>query len=308
VNVALDLPARARVEPARDGDPAIRLVSEDRGVEERHASLAALRERLAGGTGALRILARAVDAVAPEGGFTLTTAAESPAGAGLGGSSALLATVLGTLFEAAGRAQEPERIRVLAQDLEAAVLRGATGYQDYYPPLLGGCLALEGRPGGVAVERLDVDLGALERRLRLVYTGAPHHSGMTNWGTLKAYFDGEEPTIRGIHEIADVAHEVRARLAEGDLDGALRAVVDEGSVRVRLAPGVSTPAIEALDRAVRAAGALGTKVMGAGGGGCVLVVLEDGPEPAGLAAALRAGGGREIPVRLTRRGLVVEDA
>jgi D-glycero-alpha-D-manno-heptose-7-phosphate kinase len=245
-----------------------------------------------------------VDAVAPAGGFTLTTEAASPVGAGLGGSSALLAAVLAALFAADGRPEQPERLRALAQDLEAWVLRGPTGYQDYYPPLLGGCLALEGRPGGIDVRRLPVDLARLGRRLRLVYTGAPHESGLTNWGVLRAYLDGEEPTVRALHEIAAAARDVHDRLVADDLDGALRAVVTEGAVRRRLGPGVSTPGIDALDRDARAAGAWGTKVCGAGGGGCVLVVLPPGPVP-GLDRALARPDLTELPVRLVAQGCEV---
>ncbi len=308
VNVALDLPATAIAEAAPAGSSAIRIVSRDRGLEAAFSDRADLVRALARGAGPLRLLARAVEAAAPEGGVTLTTEAQSPVGAGLGGSSSLLICVLGALFELAGRPREPHALRVLAQDLEAWALRGPTGYQDYYPPLLGGCLSLEGRPGGLVVERLPVDLEQLARRLRLVYTGAPHDSGLTNWGTLRAYLDGEEPTVRALHAIADCAREVRDLLAKGDLDGALRAVVDEGSVRLKLAPGVSTAEIEALDEAARAAGAWGTKICGAGGGGCVLVILPPGPMSADLERALARPGTTMIPVRLAAQGLTCRRA
>ncbi|MFM8386488.1 MAG: hypothetical protein ACKOCB_06715 [Planctomycetia bacterium] len=308
VNVALDVPARVTITALPPGDRTIRLRSLDRDAEASFAGLDALREALARGAGPLKLLARAVDAVAPEGGFELVTEAASPVGAGLGGSSALLITVLGALHELAGRPREPHALRALAQDLEAWVLRGPAGYQDYYPPLLGGCLSLEGRPGGLLTERLPVDLDALASRLRLVYTGAPHDSGLTNWGTLRAYLDGEEPTVRALHAIADCAREVRRALKAGDIDTALRAVVDEGSVRLRLAPGVSTPGIEALDRAARAAGAWGTKICGAGGGGCVMVVLPPQPLGTALDEALAQPGCRSIPVRLVPGGLSVRRA
>jgi D-glycero-alpha-D-manno-heptose-7-phosphate kinase len=300
VNAALDVPAEVTVEPL-PGDE-VRLVSEDRGASARFETSEDLLDSIAKG-GPLPLLARAVAAVVPEGGVAVTTSAASPQGAGLGGSSALLACAVATLAEAAGRPLEREDVRRLAQDLETAVVRGPTGYQDYYPPLFGGCLALEGRAGGVRVERLPVDLDALSRRLRLVYTGVPHDSGLTNWGAMRAWFDGEAVTRGALLEIADVAREVRAALRRGDLDAALAAVVAEGRVRRRMAPGITTPQIEALDAAVRAAGAVGTKPLGAGGGGCVLVVLRDGPEPAGLEAALRTGGARPLPCRLTPEGI-----
>ncbi len=85
----------------------------------------------------------------------------------------------------------------------------------------------------------------------------------------------------------------------------------EGRVRLLMAPGISTPAIEHLDAAVRHAGALGTKVLGAGGGGCVLVVLRDGREPAedsaALLDALATAGGRALPCRLAEAGLALRE-
>jgi D-glycero-alpha-D-manno-heptose-7-phosphate kinase len=305
VNVALDLPAVARVAPL----PGSRIVlsATDRGERVEYASPAALRAATAAGDSPAGLLARAVEAVVPEGGLSLSTEATSPAGAGLGGSSALLGCAIATLSVAAGRPMELEAVRRLAQDVETAVVGGPTGYQDYYPPLFGGCLALEGKAGGVVVERMPVDLEALGRRLRLVYTGVPHRSGMTNWGAMRAYFDGERATVSALREIAEISLEVRAALRAGDLDRALGAVVAEGAVRRRMAPGVSTPATEAIDAAARAAGAIGTKPCGAGGGGCVLVVLPDGwgrdeREADGLAGACSTAGARTLPCRLVTTG------
>ena len=64
---------------------------------------------------------------------------------------------------------------------------------------------------------------------------------MTNWGAMRAYFDGEPATVTALSEIADLALEMRAAMRRGDLDRALAAVVAEGAVRRRMAPGVSTP-------------------------------------------------------------------
>jgi D-glycero-alpha-D-manno-heptose-7-phosphate kinase len=159
----------------------------------------------------------------------------------------------------------------------------------------------------VLVERIPVDLDALSSRLRLVYTGAPHDSGFTNWGSMRAWFDGDATARACLTEIADRAREVRASLRAGDLDAALLQVVEEGRARRRMAPGVTTPAIEALDAAVRAAGAVGTKPCGAGGGGTVLVVLaDDRPGPA-LEEALRTRGGRPLRCRLTMDGITFEE-
>lgn len=302
VNVALDLPAVVTVE--RIAAPAVEVESLDTSARARVPSAAVDPASV---DPSVRLLLRGVAAVVPEGGVAVRASTTSPQGAGLGGSSALLACAMATLAHAVGRPRPLEEVRRLAQDVETAMLRAPTGYQDYYPPLFGGCLALTSRVGGVGVEPLAVDLAALGRRLRLVYTGVPHHSGLTNWGVMRAYFDGEPATVAALTEIADVAARVARALRAGDLDAALALVVAEGAIRVRMAPGVSTPAIATLDAAVRRAGALGTKVCGAGGGGCVLVVLRDDREPPGLASALGSVGGRTLPVRLVAQGFAVTE-
>jgi D-glycero-alpha-D-manno-heptose-7-phosphate kinase len=303
VNAALDLRSRAVVEPSDD----VVLVSVDQGAEARYRDLDALRRAQASGACPLPLLAEAALAVSPAGGVSLTTSAAGPAGSGLGGSSALLAAVLGALLEAEGRRPGRRALQSLAQDVETRVLGKPTGYQDYFPALYGGCLAIEGAPGGLRVEPLDIDPDALSRRLRLVYTGLPHASGITNWGVIRAYLDGEPQTVAALRELAVISREARGALRAGDLDGALAAVVADGAVRRRMAPGVTTPEIEALDAAVREAGALGTKVCGAGGGGCVLIALGD-RDGAAVDAALAAHAVEPMALRFEPAGLSVERA
>ncbi len=301
VNVALDLPCRAVARAREDG--RIRLVSADGAREAVHPSRDALAEDLARGQAPLPLLGLAALNDGPASGLDLTTSARSPAGGGLGGSSALLVAILGALRTLDGAALDPPALARRAQEIETALLRGPTGYQDYLPALYGGCLAITGGIGGPRVASLPVDLAALGRRLRLVFTGAPHASGLTNWGVLRAYLDGEARTTEAVHEIAQVARDVAAALRAGDLDLALRLVVEEGRVRRRLAPGVATDATDAVEVAARAAGAIGTKILGAGGGGSVLVVVPE-PTPEGLDEALQAGPGACYPVRLVSEGLL----
>lgn len=331
LNVALDLPAVVEVTrgPASSG-AAVRLVARPprafygpRAVDDETRADGTLRVDLPGThvdpdavPDGVRLLYRAVAAIAPEGGVRVVASTTSPIGAGLGGSSALLACAVTTLAKAVDRPLAPADAARVAQDLETAHLRTPTGYQDYYPPLFGGCLALSARPGRVEVERLAVPLDALARRLRLVYTGVPHHSGWTNWAALRAYLDGEPGTVAALRSIADRAVALRQALrdvaadptAPRRLDAALELMVEEGRARAGLAPGVVTPAIARLDAAARAAGALGTKVCGAGGGGCVLIVLRGTEAPPGLASALHDLGARELPLRLTAQGVSVRDA
>jgi D-glycero-alpha-D-manno-heptose-7-phosphate kinase len=78
----------------------------------------------------------------------------------------------------------------------------------------------------------------------------------------------------------------------------------EWRARRRLAPGVSTPRIEEIDRWAREHGALAGKVCGAGGGGCLLLIAADG-RAGELAAGLSTRGVEVLPFRLAARGLDV---
>ena len=320
VNVALDLPARTRVmrlgsvdEPSTE----IHLESTDLRLVESFADREALKVATAKNSTKLPLLGRAVLAVMGAQGIAVQTEAGSPAGAGLGGSSALLCSLLGALYgafrgEPGGshlvRRPSEREIQALAQNIETSLLGAPTGYQDYFPPLFGGCLALEGALTGVEVEPLAVNLRALGRRMRLVYTGVPHVSGVTNWGVVRAFFDGERKTVETLHRLARIARDVRDALRVGALDFALHGVIADGRERLAMAPGISTDEINDLDRVVCAAGAMGTKVMGAGGGGCVLVLLPDRSEAIdAVDRALDQGPWQRIDVTLSKTGLTVVD-
>ncbi len=320
VNVALDLPARTRV-TRLSGDGArsqeIQLESIDLGLSETFPSRDALDIAIREKRAQLPLLGRAVLAVRGAEGIAIETEAGSPQGAGLGGSSALLCSLLGALYRAlrsdphsphlTKRPRERE-IQALAQNIETSLLGTPTGYQDYYPPLFGGCLALEGSLSGIQVEPLSVNLRSLARRLRLVYTGVPHVSGITNWGVVRAYFDGERKTVDALHRLARIARDVRDALRVGALDFALHGVIADGRERLAMAPGISTSEIEEFDRVMCAAGAMGTKVMGAGGGGCVLVLLPDREEVIqSVDEALDRGPWQRIDVALSKTGLTVVD-
>ncbi len=183
-------------------------------------------------------------------------------------------------------------------------MRLPTGTQDHWAALLGGALALEHGPGGTTVRRLDADLGALGDSLLVAYSGASHFSAGNNWQVLRRHLDGDAAVAALFDDIAAVGSATADALAGGDLPRVGALMGREWSLRRRLAPEVSSPAVEKLLAAATAAGAWGGKVCGAGGGGSVAVL---GPPERrdDLAAALAAAGGRVLPARPSDRPLAV---
>lgn len=295
VNVALDLPVSIEVHPR------------DAGYEVRGTTATGIR------AGSLDELAQAPDAALfallgqaldlPPCALAVESA--SPRGAGLGASSALGVAMVAAVDRWLDRSpRSAEETSELVRDVEASLMGWPTGTQDHYPALLGGALAIEHRPGGERIRRLDVDLEALGRHLILAYSGRSHLSGETNWSVVRGCLDGE-PAVREVFRgIADVARRLPAALEEADWSRVGHHVAEEWSLRRQLAPGVSIPAVERLLDAARAHGSWGGKAGGAGGGG-VVAVLAPAEKRSVIEAALEEAGGRILFAPPTERGIEV---
>ena len=151
--------------------------------------------------------------------LTLRTRGESPAGAGIAGSSALNVAVCAALAEWSGMKVDGEQLLTIAMNVEAQVINVPTGLQDYRPAYYGGVSAIELRADGVRRVAVDVDPAALQSRVVLAYTGAPHFSGTNNWEITKRHIDGDRHVFDCFERIADAAGGVRDALAAGDWNG-----------------------------------------------------------------------------------------
>jgi D-glycero-alpha-D-manno-heptose-7-phosphate kinase len=99
---------------------------------------------------------------------------------------------------------------------------------------------------------------------------------------------------------------MRDALLAGDLDETGRLLGEEGRLRYSLAPSVATDALRAADVAARRAGALGAKVCGAGGGGCMVAFAREGGRD-DVAEAITRTGATVLNVRAARRGVAVSE-
>src|SRR6266404_2630049 len=299
VNFAVNILTRCRIAPLPG--TRIELKSLDTGKSENFRSL----DELCGAKKfAHPLAAQLVRFFAPEGGFSLETHSESPAGAGISGSSALMIATTAALARFTGRRLGLEEIRELAQNVEAQLIRVPTGCQDYYPALYGGVSAVHLEPDGVHREAVPVAPEEVEARLLLAYTGAPRQSGINNWEVFKAHINGSRRVFRNFEQIAAIARGMHDALANAQWDEVARLLREEWKLRKTNAPGITTPLIDKLVAAARRNGARAAKVCGAGGGGCVIFVVE--PEAKERAArAIREAGGQVLPSRVAREGLRV---
>jgi D-glycero-alpha-D-manno-heptose-7-phosphate kinase len=298
LNAAISLRAHAEIESRGDGRVELRSIDTSRtATARRSAELDA--------DGDLSLLALLCRHYQLEGA-TLTTRGESPAGAGIAGSSALAIAVCGALERWTGGSSDPEYLLQVAMNLECRAIRVPAGVQDFRPALYGGIAAIELGPDGIKRVALDVDARELERRLVLVYTGAPRHSGTNNWEITKRHIDGDRHIFDCFERIRDTSVAMRAALQRGDWDEVGRHIASEWENRKRLAPGVTTSTIDDLVTRARAAGATAAKVCGAGGGGCLFCYGPPAARPA-IAEALASGGARLLDYHIETEGLRVGD-
>ena len=298
VNVAIRLRAQCTV-TRRSGD-SVTLVSEDTGLT---VTASAWKQLDTSGENRLLVhIARFFEVT----GVRITTRAASPMGAGIAGSSALTVAVCAALARWRGLSYTKEQFLTLAMNLEARVLGIPTGVQDYRPAMHGGVSAVELGPLGVTYAPLEVDADELQRRMVLAYTGDSRSSGINNWDITRRHIDGDVSIRAKFDQLRDIAAAIRNALTRRDWPELAKQIDREWRVRQALAPGVSTPAIEALIAQATAAGASAGKVCGAGGGGCVLFIV-DPLRRTEVRDALSSGGAKLLDCQIDEDGVLVEE-
>jgi D-glycero-alpha-D-manno-heptose-7-phosphate kinase len=204
-----------------------------------------------------------------------------------------------------GSSHSAEKLREIAQNVEAQIIRVPTGVQDYYPALYGGVSAVELREDGIHRVAIPIDPDDWNARIVLCYTGAPRNSGINNWEVTKAYINGDRKVQRNFAHIAAVASAMRSAVEKADWREMGRLLRQDWSHRRANLPGISTPMIDRLISLARRTGSLGAKVCGAGGGGCVFFLVERGAQQR-VARAVANAGAEILPVQVAARGVTIK--
>ena len=229
-----------------------------------------------------------------------------PPGCGTGSSAAVSVALIGALGVLADLHLTPHEIASLAHKLETEELGIQSGVQDQIASATGGIgfHVIDPYPKvSSSPIRLPHDVCLeLESRLLLVYTGESHLSGDVHKKVIGDYQAGVDRTLKAMNTLRNTPIWAKSALMRGDFAELAEIMNVNTAAQKNLHPEITTDKIEALEEIGRAAGALGFKINGAGGGGSVTMLC--GPDNArNVEAAVKEAGYRVLPCHMDFRGL-----
>ncbi|HVR05012.1 MAG TPA: galactokinase [Solirubrobacteraceae bacterium] len=205
----------------------------------------------------------------------IASLADVPAGTGMGSSGAYTVCLIKGLVRARHSSISPGDLAEAACEIEMDVLGEPVGKQDPYVAAHGGiCSYSFAADGSVCVEPLELDPAVLRRmrdQLLLFYTGEARSASKILADQDARSKTGEQEMIENLHRTKQLGRQIRELLGAGDLEGYAELMHEHWEHKRRRSPGMSSAHIDELYALARSNGAIGGKLVGAGGGGFLLV-------------------------------------
>lgn len=240
-------------------------------------------------------------------GLHIFLASEVPPGTGLGSSSAVAVGIAKALATLSGLRLSRADLAEVACYVELVKLGMPIGKQDQYASAFGGFNFFHFSRDGVETEPLEIPLEVrrrLEGNLMLFFTGASRNSATILSEQGRSSARENSATVSSLHALKAAAWEVRGCLERGDLHGLAQLLHQSWQQKKQLAKGISNPKIdEAYDLALEA-GAEGGKILGAGGGGFLMLYCEPERQEA-VREALESRGLSQMGIHFDQAGATV---
>jgi D-glycero-alpha-D-manno-heptose-7-phosphate kinase len=240
-----------------------------------------------------RIFRAALTLLDVDGGIELVSIADVPANCGLGTSSSFTVSLLNALHAYKRDFVTQKQLAEEACHIEIDVLREPIGKQDQYIAAFGGitCLTFE-KDGNVLVEPLKISpetMDQLESNISLFHTGIERSaSDILSDQDEKSKRD-DPAIIENLHKIKEIGLETRKVLEMGKVDEFGRLLHVHWETKRKRSSKMTDPFIDECYETARKNGALGGKLIGAGGGGFFMFYCHNSDKP-GLSQAMKKAG------------------
>ncbi len=240
-----------------------------------------------------------------DSGIELTSVADLPSNSGLGSSSSFTVALLNALYTYKREFVSSERLAREACELEMVRLAEPVGKQDQYIAAYGNVIALSiARDGSVSVEPVPVRgevLDELQSHLLVMYSGVERPAKLVLSEQGQRVRDADPATLEGMHRIKALGRDVYDLLRRGDVDQYGELLHEHWQHKRRLASKMTDATLDEHYTEARRAGAIGGKLIGAGGGGFFMFYVRPGQRRRVL-EALSARGLRPLRFRFDLDG------
>lgn len=218
-----------------------------------------------------RLVRAMLDKLGIENGIEIASIADIPSrGSGLGSSSAFTVGLLHALHAYQGTYRTKEELAEEACEIEIDICGEPIGKQDQYGAAVGGLKLVRFHPDGkVDVEPITMpgnSLAELERSMMMFYTGVVR-SASAILSDQSKNVASDVAKRKNTARMVEMAHELHTELARGHHQAVGESMHEGWLLKKTLAAGISTPMLDEAYAAARGAGAIGGKLLGAGGGG-----------------------------------------
>lgn len=257
------------------------------------------------GTGEVEFVRAVAKKFSVEEGFDADLRYDALPGTGLGSSSALCVALIGAFREWRGKSMTDYDIANLAYDVERNDVGIPGGLQDQYASTFGGFNLIEFKNGANVVNPLRIKretLNELEYNSLLFFTGTTRRSGGILQRQIESYKHKDPKVMDALERMKELTLEMKDSLLTGNLTEFARLLNSEWVTKKALDSAISTEEVDRLLHAAIENGAIGGKLLGAGGGGFLFVYCEPGKK-VHVERGLERLGGKAFPVRFDLEGL-----
>jgi len=238
-------------------------------------------------------------------GLRLFLHSDAPPGSGLGSSSTLVVALVGLFRHWLRQPLTDYQIAELAYQIERVDLGIKGGMQDQYAATFGGVNFIEFYDKAVVVNPLRVSaerLNELEYNLLLCYTGRTRLSANIVARQTESFIQKKEEVVRALDAQKEMAIQMKNALLQGRVDDLGHLLHQAWQTKKHLDPAITTPHIDEMYDTACREGAIGGKILGAGGGGYLLLYCPFDRKHV-VAAALEQLGGQVVGFGIESRGL-----